>query len=319
MERAGVGVVSETRDPSPRRPAGPSGPAAARAAAARAAAVAGTFYPSDPIRLAQLVDTLLADAAGTGRPPRFSPDSVLGALVPHAGLVYSGGIAALTWLLVGEMVPSTIVLAGTDHQGRADGVAVWTGGPWQTPLGDVPVDRELAMRIASLGPHFSADDDAHATEHSLEVQMPFLVRACPGAQIVPLSVSSRLTGHVEAGALLGRLLARLRSEGERVLIVASSDFAHYPPAQVCEEVDDNLLLPLLDLDGDALDEMEEALVRSDRPGMVCGMCGIDPTRFTLSAVAEMGARRGILLGKATSADAGGDPNRTVGYAAAAFV
>jgi hypothetical protein len=281
--------------------------------------VAGTFYPAEPDRLAKLVETLLVGAAKVPRPDALDPSAVVGALVPHAGLVFSGAVAALSWRLAGEIAPATVVLAGTDHQAWAAGVGVWTGGPWRTPLGEVGVDRELARRIAGLGPPFEADDDAHLTEHSIEVQLPLLARACPGARIVPLAVSPRLETHAQAGALLGRMLAELRAAGERILIVASSDFAHYPPARLCEEVDDRLLGPLLALDGDALGKLDRALDGMNLPGLVCGMCGIDPARFVLSAVAEMGATRGLLLGKATSADAGGDPRRTVGYAAAAFV
>jgi hypothetical protein len=280
--------------------------------------VAGTFYPAEPDRLAKLVETLLVGAAKVPRPDALDPSAVVGALVPHAGLVFSGAVAALSWRLAGEIAPATVVLAGTDHQAWAAGVGVWTGGPWRTPLGEVGVDRELARRIAGLGPPFEADDDAHLTEHSIEVQLPLLARACPGARIVPLAVSPRLETHAQAGALLGRMLAELRAAGERILIVASSDFAHYPPARVCEEVDDRLLGPLLALDEAALGKLDRALDAMNLPGLVCGMCGIDPARFVLSAVAEMGATRGLLLGKATSADAGGDPRRTVGYAAAAF-
>jgi AmmeMemoRadiSam system protein B len=285
----------------------------------RMPAVAGTFYPAEPDRLAKLVETLLAGAAKVPRPGVPDPAAVVGALVPHAGLVFSGAVAALSWRLAVEIAPSTVVLAGTDHQAWAAGVGVWTGGPWRTPLGDVAVDSELGRRIVGLGPPFAADDDAHLTEHSIEVQLPLLVRACPGARIVPLAVSPRLETHAEAGALLGRMLAELRAAGERILIVASSDFAHYPPARVCEEVDDRLLGPLLALDEAALVKLDRALDGMNLPGLVCGMCGIDPVRFVLSAVTEMGATRGLLLGKATSADAGGDPRRTVGYAAAAFV
>jgi hypothetical protein len=285
----------------------------------RPPAVAGMFYPAEPERLSSLVATLLAGAAHVPRPAGASPDAVLGLLVPHAGLVYSGAVAALSWALAGEIAPSTIVLAGTDHEGRAAGVGVWMGGPWRTPLGDVAPDLELGRRILSLGPPFESDEDAHLTEHSIEVQLPLLRRACPGARIVPLAVSPRLQTHALAGALLGRLLAGLRAAGERVLLVASSDFAHYPPARVCEEADGQLLEPLLRLDGEALFKLDRALSAANLPGLVCGLCGIDPVRFVLSAVAEMGATRGILLGAATSADAGGDPRRTVGYAAAAFV
>jgi AmmeMemoRadiSam system protein B len=285
---------------------------------ARRPAVAGSFYPAEPDRLGALVAQLLAGAAAADRPRNVDPARVAGALVPHAGLIFSGAIAALAWKLVGEIAPETVVIAGTDHQGWADGVGVWTGGPWWTPFGDTPVDRDLALEIAELGGPFAADDEAHFGEHSIEVQLPLLARACPGTRIVPLAVSPRLRTHAEAGSRLGRLLARRRQDGEKILLVASSDFAHYPPARICEEVDARLLEPLLRLDADTLGDLDEALSRARLPGLVCGMCGIDPTRVSLAALREMGVGRGVLLGAATSADAGGDPGRTVGYAAVAF-
>jgi AmmeMemoRadiSam system protein B len=119
--------------------------------------------------------------------------------------------------------------------------------------------------------------------------------------------------------MLGRLLARNRAAGASILLVASSDLAHYPPASVCEQTDAELLEPLLRLDAEELRAGEARILRAHRPGLVCGLCGIDPVRVTLAALTEIGATRGILLGAATSADAGGDPRRTVGYAAAAFV
>jgi AmmeMemoRadiSam system protein B len=285
----------------------------------RQPAVAGSFYPAQPDRLDALVASLLAGAARVPRPDDLRPDAVAGLLVPHAGLVFSGLIAALSWTLAGEIGPATIVLAGTDHQALAEGIGVWTGGPWRTPLGDIPVNDDLAGTIAALGPPFAPDDAAHLEEHSLEVQLPLLARTCPGARIVPLAVSPRLRSHARAGATLGRLLAKRRADGESILLVASSDLAHYPPARICEDTDAELLVPLLQLDAEALLAGEDAVLRADRPGLVCGLCGIDPVRVTLGALAEMGATHGILLGAATSADAGADPRRTVGYAAAAFV
>jgi AmmeMemoRadiSam system protein B len=285
----------------------------------RRPAVAGTFYPADADRLDRLVGSLLSDAASAPRPAGLDPGPVVGLLVPHAGLVYSGSIAALAWRLAGEARPATVVVAGTDHQAGAAGVGVWTGGPWGTPFGATPVAQQLAGEIAGLGRPFAADDEAHLDEHSIEVQLPLLARVCPEAQIVPLAVSPRLRDHAASGAALGRLLAARRASGERILMVASSDFAHYPPARVCEEADDRLLEPMLRLDGEALGELEAALTVAGLPGLVCGMCGIDPALFTIAALREMGAKRGLLLGKATSADAGGDPRRTVGYAAVAFV
>jgi AmmeMemoRadiSam system protein B len=285
----------------------------------RQPAVAGSFYPAEPGRLRSMVATLLADARRDPGPAGVVPEAVFGLMVPHAGLVYSGPIAALGWVLAGDIGPTTIVLAGTDHQAWAAGVGVWTGGSWRTPLGEVAIDDALAGRIAALGPPFAPDDAAHEAEHSLEVQLPLLAAACPGAKIVPLAVSPRLRRHAEAGAMLGRLLAEQRAAGRRVLLVASSDMAHYPPATVCEATDAELLEPLLRLDAEALRAAEADVLRANRPGLVCGLCGIDPVRVTLTAVREMGSTRGVLLRAATSADAGGDPRRTVGYAAAAFV
>ncbi|MGA2512091.1 MAG: AmmeMemoRadiSam system protein B [Candidatus Limnocylindrales bacterium] len=285
----------------------------------RQPAVAGAFYPAQPVGLGSMVASLLEGAGGMPQSEDLDPEAVVGLLVPHAGLVYSGAIAALGWALAGEIDPATIVLAGTDHQALARGVGVWTSGPWRTPLGDVPVDDDMAGAIAALGPPFAPDDYAHIAEHSLEVQLPLLIRACPRARIVALAVSPRLRNHARAGAMLGRHLAKRRAAGERILLVASSDLAHYPPARVCEDTDAELLEPLLRLDADGLADLESRVLLANRPGLVCGLCGIDPVRVTLGALAEMGATRGILLGTATSADVGGDPRRTVGYAAAAFV
>jgi len=183
----------------------------------RVPAVAGTFYPAEPARLRAMVDELMAAAKKTPRPANLAPAEILGLLVPHAGLVYSGAVAALSWALAGEMAPATIVLAGTDHEAWARGVGVWTGGPWRTPFGEVPIDADLASRIVELSPFFAADDEAHLTEHSLEVQLPLLSVACPAARIVPLAVSPRLRAHAQAGVLLGRLLAKRRAAGERIL------------------------------------------------------------------------------------------------------
>jgi AmmeMemoRadiSam system protein B len=285
----------------------------------RPAYVDGSFYPAEPDRLARLADGLLAGAVDAGRPPDLEPGLVLGLLVPHAGLVYSGAIAALAWSLATEIGPSTVVIAGTDHQASAAGIGVWTGGPWQTPLGEIAIDRDLALEVASLGRPFAADDEAHFGEHSIEVQLPLMARALPEARLVALAVSPRLSSHAEAGERLGRLLAERRAGGERILLVASSDLAHYPPAAVCEQSDDELLEPLLRMDAEALRALESDIVRAGRPGLICGLCGIDPVRLSLSALLTMGATRGLLLGAATSADAGGDPRRTVGYAAAAFL
>lgn len=293
-------------------------PSPARAVGRRPAH-AGTFYPADPDALRALVDRLLDEAIG--RPSPILGDELRAALVPHAGLVFSGAVAATGWAAIAATRPDTIVLLGTDHAGASPGVAAWTDGPWHGPLGETAVDQAVTDRVLALGHPFTADDGAHRHEHSLEVQLPFIARACPEARIVALLVGSRRPGDAAAaGARLGRLAAVLRAEGRRVVIVASSDLAHYPPVDVARAVDRRVLEPILRLDGDDLGRVEAAVETSDEPGLVCGLCGVDPVRAVLAAAAETGATRGVLLAESTSADSGlADPSRTVGYAAVAFV
>lgn len=285
----------------------------------RRPAHAGSFYPAEPKRLGALVDGLLADA--TEKLPPLSARSIAGLMVPHAGLIYSGPIAALAWAALREDPPSTIVIAGTNHFGWPGGVEVWTGGAWACPIGDRPVDDALAKRIVALGPPFREGHDVHLGEHSIEVQVPFIARACPEARIVPLLVSPRGGAACErAGEWLGRLLAGLRAAGERIVIVASSDLAHYPAESIAREVDRSVLEPILGLDAPELARRETEIRAEGLPGVDCGLCGLEPVLFTLAAVEEMGATHGLLLGEATSADAPvGDPLRTVGYGAVAFV
>jgi len=312
---------------------------------ARAAAHAGSFYPASPEALRRLVDAQLAEAAGLGddgtrpgagaqpgggpahdrspdvpgSPPRLSRPA--GLVVPHAGLVYSGRVAASAWGLLREEPPDAIVIAGTNHYWPGlEGVAVWPTGAWETPLGEVPVAASLAADVLALGDPFGALPAAHRREHSIEVQLPFIARACPGVPIVPLLVSfASSEAALSAGATLGRLLAELRSGDVEVVLAASSDFAHYPPAAEAEAVTRSLVPPLLALDGRELARREEAIRRSGRAGLACGMCGIEPVLFAVGAFGAMALATGRLLAAGTSADVpGADPDRTVGYAAIAF-
>lgn len=288
----------------------------------RRPAVAGSFYPADQDELAQLVDLLLA----TARPPHDAVAAVeaglAGILVPHAGLSYSGHVAAFAWRLAAS-VPSeatTFVLLGTNHScGWLDGVGVWDAGAWLTPLGEVGLDEGLAAAIVELGPPFAVDRDAHRSEHSLEVQLPFVRRALPGGRIVPLAIGTgRGDLAVRAGELLGTLIAERRATGADVRLVISTDMAHYPPAAIGARVTDDLASNILALDPTRLARREADIASSGLQGVVCGMCGIEPTVVGLAALRAMGVQRGVRLAAGTSADAGGPSVRTVGYLAAAF-
>ncbi len=313
---------------------------------ARPPAVAGTFYPAGAGALADMLDELAARSAEAyPAPAAAAPGGFAGILVPHAGLVYSGVVAAAAWRLLapdaatpaagdataapaagdatavsaaGASAP-TIVLLGTNH-GAAwlDGVGAWDGGPWWTPLGHVPIDEDLTGAILELGPPFVADAACHLGEHSIEVQLPFVRRVAGDAQIVALSVGAGTGGRaVAAGERLGQLIAERRAAGARIVLAISSDMAHYPPAAVAEAVTDALRPSIVRLDAEAL-AVAEAEIARRRPGVSCGMCGVEPTVLGLAALRAMGARPGVVVASATSADAGGDPGRTVGYLAVAF-
>ena len=248
---------------------------------------------------------------------------VLGLLVPHAGLVYSGVVAAAGWRLLDTLPrePSpTVVILGTNHgAGWLHGVAAWELGAWRTPLGDSRIDADLGDAILALGRPFVVDHRAHIGEHSIEVQLPLLQAVRPGTAIVPLSVATGTDDDaIGAGTRLGELLRRRCAEGASIVLAISSDMAHYPPNAVCAQVTIDLLGPIARLDPGGLAAAEREVVRAGSPGLVCGMCGIGPTVLGLAALRAMGASRGSRLAAATSADAGGSTRRTVGYLAVGF-
>jgi AmmeMemoRadiSam system protein B len=284
--------------------------------ALREPAVAGSFYPAEPGRLGNVVASLLAAAAEPGPLPR-----PLGVLVPHAGLAYSGRLAAAGWRsLLRDAGPSpTVVILGTNHTAWIDGVAVFDSGAWRTPAGDVTVDGDTAREILALGPPFAPDRRAHRDEHSIEVQLPILAAIRPGARIVPCSVAAGTgAAAVSAGERLGDLLNAIRARGAEVLLAISTDMAHYPAHRDAVRMTERLVPAITSLDACATAAVECAEARSGAVGMACGMCGIQPSVLGLAALRAMGATGGSVLGAATSADAGAGPDRTVGYLAVAF-
>lgn len=292
----------------------------------RPAAVAGSFYPSSPTRLDELVAALFEAASQLpgGRSAHVGPPP-LGLLVPHAGLVYSGVPAAAGWAtLPGQAdrgaTALTVVFLGTNHRaGWLSGVGAWDLGPWTTAAAAVAIDDRLTADVIALGPPFSSDPAAHIGEHSIEVQLPLLAAASPRARIVALAVACGTGAEaVEAGARLGRLLAARRAAGQPLVLAISSDMAHYPAAATCEAVTHRLLPAIAAVDAGRLAHDEAAVRRSGSPGIACGMCGIEPAVLGLAALRAMGASRGTLLAASTSADAGGPPHRTVGYLAVRF-
>ncbi len=282
----------------------------------REPAVAGSFYPDRADALRDLVHALLARAAPVG--PAGSP---MGVLVPHAGLAYSGLVAAAGWrALLDPAGPApTVIVLGTNHSAWFDGVAVDPGGAWRLPTGDVSIDAGLAERIVVLGRPFGASRVAHRDEHSIEVQLPLALALRPGLRIVPCSVAAGTAVEaVEGGTRLGALLAELRDAGVEALLAISTDMAHYPAHDEAVRVTERLGPAICTLDPHATAALEREEAASGVRGIACGMCGIQPTVLGLAALRAMGATAGRVLASATSADAGGPRSRTVGYLSVAF-
>jgi AmmeMemoRadiSam system protein B len=264
----------------------------------RQPAVAGRFYPADRARLeAQVMSLLGAPTAA------FTERAAVAVVVPHAGYVYSGAIAGSAFARV--RVPRTAIVLGPNHTGLGAARALWRAGAWQLPNAVVPIDVSFADALLATG-ECEADEAAHLGEHSLEVELPFLLARQPALSLVPLCVS-RLP--YEECERLGRALAEtIASRGgpEHHLLVASTDFSHYVSAGEAARKDGLALDRLLALDAVGLYEV----VFRER----ISMCGVIPTVITLIAARELGADTAELVRQGHSGSVSGDLERVVGYA-----
>ena len=268
----------------------------------RRAAVAGSWYPGTASAITGEVDRYL-EAAG-----QSPPAGRLVALVsPHAGLRYSGPVAAYGYGLLRGTAVETVVLVGPSHRAAFDGVAAHAGGAWETPLGRAPIDEEVAQAILDADPVVFDDPDVHRDEHSLEMQMPFLQRVLPGLRIVPLLMGSQSRREVEAlAAALAKAVA-----GRRALLVASSDLSHYQPAAVANRLDATVVEEVGRFDEEAL------MARLETHHNVA--CGGGPIVAVMKAARALGAGRATVLKYGDSGDVGEhDKSHVVGYLSAAL-
>src|SRR6202163_3268943 len=183
----------------------------------RPPAVAGRFYPNEPARLNEELDSFLA--AGTHE----QKIRAQACLVPHAGYKYSGHVAGAVYSRM--EIPDRVILVGPRHFPRGASFAILSDGAWKTPLGSAPIDHSLAEKIMRACPLLREDSIAHESEHSLEVQLPFLQRLAPSFTFVPIVIGSAQYADLEA---LGIAIAEvIGAEPEPILVVASSDMNHY--------------------------------------------------------------------------------------------
>ncbi len=272
-------------------------------ATVRAAAVAGSWYPGSASAIEREVDRYLEQAGEIPVPGRL-----VALVAPHAGLRYSGPVAAYAYALLRGRTAATVVLVGPSHRAAFDGVALQAEGAWETPLGRALVDEAVARAVLSCGREFVFDDaDVHAQEHSLEMQMPFLQRVVPGLRIVPLLMGSQ--SPEEVSGLADALAAALA--GRDVVLVASSDLSHYQPAPVANRLDAVVVEQVAHFDDGGL------LARLEGHRNVA--CGGGPIVAVMRASRALGADTATVLRYADSGDVpGGDKSQVVGYLAAAL-
>lgn len=287
-------------------------PLAALAAAAaetppRPAAVAGSFYPEDPGRLEAAVKTFLADA----RPA--APERPLALIVPHAGYIYSGQIAADAYRQAADHDYDAIVILGVNHRTAGfQGVSVYDGPGYQTPLGTARCDQDLAKSLRDRDRRFAYRRDVDQFEHSVEVQIPFVQKVFPATPIVAAVVGGQ---DRDLWLALGEALASVLKQ-RRALIVASSDLSHYPPHDVAVEVDHAVLAAVATADPTALIRTIDRELGKRRPQLATCACGEGPMVAALAAARKLGATRATVVSYANSGDAAvGDRTRCVGYGA----
>lgn len=267
----------------------------------RTPAVAGTFYPGEKGELNNMLSEFLKKAGED-----FEPISAIGGICPHAGYVYSGQTAAITYVSISELKKcESVVILGPNHTGLGSLISISLKN-WETPLGIAECDIELAKKIQKNAKLIDFDEKAHMYEHSIEVQIPFIQKLNPKAKIVCICMMSQ---DYESAKDVGNALAK-SLDPKKHIVIASSDFSHYLPADEAKRKDAaaRSFIEALDTEG-----FQNALEKHD-----WSICGYGP----ISALMEYAKAKGIKKAKTLSySDSGkvtGDYLAVVGYGSIIF-
>lgn len=265
----------------------------------RLPAVAGTFYPADADLLRRQLDELFQESPS-------STEHILACLVPHAGYIYSGRVAADVYARI--VVPREVVILSFNHRGLGRVFALHPSGILETPLGSVALDEALCTLVRSAYAGVEYDETGHAGEHSAEVQVPMLRHRNPGVVLASIALTCGLS-HEEIGALVrfGQgLAAVIERSGRDILVVASSDFNHYESREVTEKKDRKAIAQIQKLDEWGLADV----LRKEH----VSMCGYAPAIAMMAYAKARGAGKAVLVSHRTSGDVSGDYEHVVGYA-----
>ena len=268
----------------------------------RNAAVAGSFYDVDPENLRREVDFLLNEA----KAPKLK-GRIRGLVSPHAGYMYSGTVAAAVYRILKGSSYEAVLLVGPSHREYFDGVTIYPGDAYQTPLGQIPINNELRAALVRQFPFIQLSESGHRAEHCLEVQLPFLQRVLGDFSIVPMIIGKQTK---EYCLNLGNAMAAVARK-RNVLLVASSDLSHYHPYDEAVRLDQQVISSV-----EAFDE-HELMDRLDDERVEA--CGGGPVVAVMHASKLLGANRSHVLLYSNSGDVTGDKSAVVGYCSAAFL
>ncbi len=265
----------------------------------RAAAVAGYFYPADKVELDGMLGELFRKAEA-------KPVVAAGGICPHAGYVYSGDTAALTYASMANLAKAeTAVIMGPNHTGEGSLISL-SLEDWETPLGIAKCDRKLAKKIQENCAIMDFDERAHLHEHSIEVQVPFVQKLNPKTKIVCVCMMGQ---DYDSAKQVGQALSK-SLDPKKHIVIASSDFSHYLPAETAEKKDRKALEFIEDVDAEGLENAVEKFGWS--------MCGFGPISALLEYSRASGIKRGKTLRYTNSGKSSGDMLAVVGYASVVF-
>ncbi|MEW6669059.1 MAG: AmmeMemoRadiSam system protein B [Thermodesulfobacteriota bacterium] len=265
--------------------------------------LAGTWYPGEAGELRRSIQGYLA-AAGGGA----VQGELRGLIVPHAGHMYSGQVAAHAYSLLQGMPVERVILIGPSHRFGFKGISVDLQSGYRTPLGTVPVDREFAKKLIEADPTIRDIPQAHSLEHSLEIQVPFLQVVLKRFHLVPIVMGQQ---DLDTCTRLAGALNRVLGEDRTSLVIASTDLSHFHHDSRARELDKEFIRNVEIYD-------PEGLSRSLSAGR-CEACGGGPAVAAMLTARSLGADRAVLLRYATSGDVTGDRRQVVGYVSAALV
>jgi AmmeMemoRadiSam system protein B len=276
--------------------------------AVRTPAVAGRFYPG---RAEDLQREVREFTSPSKTPIETGRIDAIGCVAPHAGYIYCGGVAGAVYSRL--KIPERCVILCPNHTGKGRPLAIMANTTWQTPLGEVAADADMAARLLRRFPALEEDSAAHRAEHAIEVQLPFLQASRPELKIVPIAIGTSDFDVLRGlGETLAEVIADHHEEDQKterqakVLIIASSDMNHYESDTITRIKDHKAIARVLAMDARGL---WEVVLNED-----ISMCGSGPTVVMLTAAKLLGATSATLVKYATSGDVSGDYESVVGYA-----